>query len=78
MNIEEFIKDLREKLKPSGTLGLVHLHVPSSCSFVEGVIVKKAIDELENKMLLAASGVINKDEITALEKLAIHLLKESV
>lgn len=78
MNIGEFIQELREKLKPSGTLGVVHLHVPSALSFVDSKVVEKAIDELENKMLLSASGVIDKDEITALEKLAIHLLKESM
>lgn len=78
MDIKELVESLREKLKPSGTLGLVHLHLPSAASFVEGDLVNQAIDELEKKMLYSASGIIGKEDFSALEKLAINLLLNSV
>jgi hypothetical protein len=70
--VQEFITELRGKLQPRGSQPLVRLSLRNH-GFVGLALVTAAIDELERKMLLDPMT----GEVTALEKLAILLLRES-
>lgn len=79
MTVQEFIADIRERRKAGGSLRVVQLKLPTGGDYFTEDIVNQAIAELEDRMLKTAAGMgdlINPP--TALEKLGIELLKESI
>ena len=78
-SIQEYIDILRQKRKIEGSLRLVELRLTTGDQLINGDLVQRAIQELEQKMLLAAAGKHKvTDDLTALEKLGFHLLTESI
>lgn len=73
LTVEEFLINLRAALKPKGSQPLVKLQI-RNCGFVDAKTVQDAIDQLETSMLSAASL---RQELNALEKLAVLVLRDS-
>lgn len=74
MNVQQLISSLRLSLVPQGNADIVILRPTNP---IQGFIFSQAeigemIEELETKMLLAASGI--EPDITPLTKLGIRLL----
>lgn len=66
-------EQMRETLRAKGTSPLVRLFLNSPSYFNENFVIK-CIDELELKCRLYESGT---SEFSELEKLAIHVLRDS-
>lgn len=77
MDIQKLISDMRAILQPQGTADVVLIRINKAWPFFEFTSseVQEMIDELESKLLLAASGI--DDEISPLTKLGIRLLLSS-
>lgn len=69
----DLFAQLRAALQPKGTAPVVRLSLSSSAYF-DVAHVQAAVDEAQSRCALVASGL---DELSALEKLALHLLCES-
>lgn len=71
--VEEFLINMRTALKSKGSQPLVKLQI-RNCGFVDEKTVQDAIDQLETSMLSAPSL---RQELNALEKLAVLVLRDS-
>ena len=67
------IETLRDSLQPRGTKPVVRLHL-SGAAYFDKEFVDKCIDELEAQIQL---GAIGEGKLSQLEKLAVHVLKDS-
>jgi len=75
MSDQEIIKNLREALVPKGTAPVVRLFLNDmGGNYFNEDFVQQCINDFETKIFLASTGLY---EITALEKLAIHVLLDS-
>jgi hypothetical protein len=69
----DLFEQLRTSLVPRGSAPLVRLFMRDAACF-DADFVQKAVAEAKSRCALAAGGV---DELSALEKLALHLLCDS-
>lgn len=75
--IKEYVDGLRHKLQPRGTgpgSDIVKLQL-GNYGYVDGTLVRDALDELEKVMVLKCLDI--DDRPSALEKLAILLLTDA-
>ena len=72
MNGADMLQKMRDTLKPGGTADLVFLRLNSACC-VRTSLINEALDEIERLPMMVQVG----QPVTALQKLAIMLLKDS-
>lgn len=71
-----FFDDLRSYHTPfNPDHDIVKMTMDTNYGYVEGALVRQAIDEMENKTFLVSAGI---DSLSALEKLAVLLLTDHI
>jgi hypothetical protein len=68
----DMIKQMREMLVPRGEAPIIRLQIDNA--YFKADFITACIDKLEKKMMLAAVGL---DDLNELEKLAIYILADS-